>query len=733
MNPDLVEALVLRKSLRVEVPHEPAGDGASAARQFDAVLMQAGFKCSRRLMERLSRVSAGAVIDTALRVLPVVREMTGGHVQHNTYFRDFPAGVPDTLEFWTQCLAEAMLEPVSAAGVEAGTFRTPGGTAFGLNLLSLPSYGRYLHTYEEMLAAHDDLIRSAGDRVTVLHDGVSLDHDARRLYYELASRETPLSEDDLAALRMLAEFCVTAEEPSFIPVRENRAVINEVRLAHGLPLVAIDTVTDVLRLACGASGGDVTLREPTRFRPFRRCERRTLLAALDKVVEASPAKLGDVTAYREPWKRLGERLHPHDYPQYDFAQRVFRVARGEYQASSIPGLVEVHMRGRRPWAAAEVLRAAPGRLFRSLDWLLRVCDADGNTAGILKAAQDTAPQASGRVLLSVREHFQNRHVKTDISRIFTNRDGRAWVTGDHQDVFSQGLIADVLAILDTEIASRIKIRGHLVIDPAVLGVALPLSGKAEGHGLGIMPRGSVSDVTGDLLRFFIYWKQAAKRTDYDLSALLLDGSYTGAQQLSYTNLRLGGGAHSGDITSAPAGASEFIDLQLDAIPSRFIIPQVNIYSGEAFNEAEEAFFGFMTRDGAQRGQPFEAATVRMKSDLSGRGRVALPLAFMRGDDGRWRAKWLHLYLRGHADFNQVEGNKVTTSLLTRSVIERDYLRVRYLTDLMSTTARATSVHGFEIPVPEGTPVTFIGLAEPEELPEGSQVYTLANLASLIPA
>src|SRR5947209_5200970 len=47
------------------------------------------------------------------------------------------------------------------------------------------------------------------------------------------------------------------------------------------------------------------------------------------------------------------------------------------------------------------------------------------------------------------------------------------------------------------------------------------------------------------------------------------------------------------------------------------------------------FFGFMTRDGEQAGQPFEARTVRMKSALYGTSRIAVPLVFSRGEDGAW--------------------------------------------------------------------------------------------------
>jgi hypothetical protein len=250
-------------------------------------------------------------------------------------------------------------------------------------------------------------------------------------------------------------------------------------------------------------------------------------------------------------------------------------------------------------------------------------------------------------------------------------------------------------------------------------------------GLGVLPRGSVSAVTGDSLRFFAYWREKQDRTDYDLSALLLDEHYQSAGHLSWTRLTSAGGVHSGDITQSANGATEFIDLQLPMVAARFIVPQLDIYSGEGFDEVAESFFGFMTRDAMQAGQPFEPRTVRMKSDLRGKGRVALPLAFMRGDDGKWRAKWLHLYLRGQPSMNVVEGNRVTTALLVRSVVGRDYLRVGYLAQMMAAAAKSYTLLGRDDP-PCG-PVTFIGLEQPDGLAPGSTVIQPGNLADLIPA
>ncbi|MFB8245601.1 hypothetical protein ACFC5X_11210 [Streptomyces sp. NPDC055952] len=718
-----LESLVLRHTHRIPSPKGSAGEGATAARQFDATLASVGFKLSAELLARLSALSGAAVVHTAKRTLRTVQEMVGDHVRHNAYFIDFPANVPDTEEFWMRCVARAL-------GDDTSRGRVLKHLAHGvLDLLSLPAYGRYQHTYEEMLAAQDELIASAGDRVTVLHLGRDLDDEVTDLYLALAGSTTPLGEEHLRDLQVLAEACALGPQPESIPVRENRAVVNAARLAVGAdPL--LDTVVDVLRLACALSGGDVTLQEPTRFRGLPRPVRRTLLAGLDALVEANPAKLADVHPHREPFKRLGERLHPHEYPQWPHAADVFAVARGEKEARSFDSRVEQLLGESDVVGAAHLLRAAPGKLFRALDRLLRAAVSEEERDAVVAAAVEAAPEVSGRVVLSVREHFRNRERDSGRSRLFVNRRGRGWVAPDARPPVPAAARERLIGALDAEMRRRLPVTGRLLLDPDVLDVALPLSGKASAAGLGVLPRGSLSAVDGERLRFFVYWKQDRRRTDYDLSALLLSSDYSTDSWLSYTSLRAVGGRHSGDVTEAPDGASEFIDLSLGRVRSTFIVPQVNVYAGEGFDETEESFFGFMVRDGEQKGRPFEPRTVRMKSELRGVGRVALPLAFRREDDGRWSARWLHLYLRGVASANRVEENQVSVSKAVRALVEREYLTVRYLAGLLS--GGATAVELWDGGAVPDEPVTYIGLERPEGLAAGSRVITLENLRDLIP-
>jgi hypothetical protein len=719
----VLEKLIIQKTLRVPASTGAAGDGAPVARQLDAALLDVGFSTSRALLEHVGGLAPGPALDLAATVVSAVRELVGDHVQHNAYFFGFPDDVPDTIEFWTERLRAVVL---TGGGTATDAQLRAAVVAGGVNLLDLPGYGTYQHTYAELLDAHDAFISSAGDRVTLLRLGDTADVEAERLYLALAGGSTPHGEADLAILSELAVACVDGAQPAAVPVRENRAVLNGIRLVLGRPLIAVDTTTDVLRLACQVSGGDASLAVPTRFRAFRRRERRILLAALNEVVGASPAKLGDVARYAEPWKRLGEWLHPHEYHQWPHAREVFAVARGERRVPNLAGRAEAKIRAGAVGSAASLLSAAPGLLLRSADRLLRQAPASERTT-VIEAVTGALGSASGRVLCSLREHVGNRLTPAS-ARMYANRSRRAWVGPDKRPPLLAELVAELSSLLDAAISARLpEPERPLLVDPEVLDVALPLSGKAAEGGFVVLPRGSRAPVSGELLRFFTYWRQTSRRTDYDLSVLLLDDDFHTAGQVSWTNYHQDGAVHSGDITDATNGATEFIDVPL-TIPAPYVVPQVYIYAGESFDEVAESMFGYQTRTPDQRGAPFDARTVRARSHMRGPGRVALPMVFARGERG-WQAVWLHLYLRGRPAFNRVEENTFTTAERVRALVERRYLTVSYLVDLWRARAEVATWNG-RLP---DEPVTFIGIEAPDNLPEGSEAYTLDRLNELIPA
>ncbi len=727
-----MEKSIIKKTLSVPAINSlNNGNNAELARQLDIALLSVGFKMSVNLFLHISTLHPSEVNERAKIILEAARELIGDHVDHNTYFIDFPNNIPDSHEFWLKCIAEALVDPVAGSGI---ALQLSTGI---VSLLDLPSYGNYQYSYEEMVAVHEQFVSSTKDRITILHLGKTLPEVSLDLYTSLAESTVPLNDTDQSLLRELAICCLGDVQPVIIPIREHKAIINQVRLVFDKPLL-VDNVTDILRLACAISNGDVGLLEKTKFTSFPRKTRRILLQSLNRVVKRNPEKLADVNKYSERWKRLGEKLHAGEYKKLKYALDVFAVARGDKKVRTLAGKVELAFLRGNTLEAIELLANNPGLLFRSMDRILVHCS--GVTFGdllhletLFETVETVIRKVSGRVILSVREHLMNRINGQIPNRVFVNRKGTAWTKPEVRDELNPVFINRLFEIFDAELISRIPLSEKLVVDPQVFDLGLPTSEKTKSNGFGILPRGSKVPAPNDILRFFIYWKQQKEVTDYDLSAVMLDENFHKLAHISYTSLRADGyGTHSGDITNAPNGASEFIDLDLRLVnpACRYIIPQVHMFSGESFIDAEECFFGYMKRTPEQMGKPFEASSVKVKSDLCGSSNVALPLVFIKDEFGNWSAQWLHLFINGFSTFNRVEEHMDTISALTQSMIERKYLKIDYLTKLFE--ARADTIVKYDTSCEFDKPITFIGLEKPENLPEGSKTYTLNNLHELIP-
>jgi stress response protein SCP2 len=816
---DLTTTALIKRTLRIPLlPLEvvvpdahTAGDGEEMTRRLDAALMAVGFKLSTEALQHFSAESPGFVKIIAVRTLAAVRELIGDHVQHNTYFIDFPKNVPDTLEFWVACLREAVTGIAVGERFSYAQLRDAVHSEAGINLLALPTYGEYQHTFEEMLSRHDELIPSLKDRLTILHLGGSPMEEMQRLFEVLVNTTTPPNPADRDMIKHLAQQLIVGHRrpiPFELPGRETKAIINAALLEWEQPrhlnnpgheLAQVNTITDVLRAVDVLSGGDGTLERPaagphkrlprcsygelevkplaealdslkqperprkTRFVSLTRPQRRRVMATLDWVVAHNEGALADVYRHREAWKRLGEGVHPHEYPltSYSQAQRVFAVARGDLVVHTVHGFVEEAFTRSAPIAAAGALRDHPGLFARQLDRVLREVTSGSDMSLVLRWFSRVTPQISGRVLLSLIEHFRNRS-DTTLPRLFVNRAGRAFVTPDTRAPFTPALIQHVEEVINQELLTRLDkmvagaagtlltedgtlVKPWIVVGDDIGQTALPLSNKGTATGLGTLPRGSVRQLDDqDILRFFIYWRERNQTTDFDLSIQMLDENFDDAGQVSWTSLRRGDGTvfHSGDIVTAKNGATEMIDVRLRDIDVgvQYLVPQVLVYSGEKFgigpddrDAVVDSIFGYQTLNDAQRGAPFEPKTVRMRSDMRGHGNVAIPMVFERMGE-RWQAKTLNLFMRGTPVMNRVEGTLMTAGLQAQATIRHRYISVRDIVALLG--IRGYTVwdkSALPVAVQGGMPVLYLGAERPDiELPPNSRVITLENLTELIP-
>ncbi len=525
--------------------------------------------------------------------------------------------------------------------------------------------------------------------------------DAVKLASELSAARTSTSETDKSNLQTLLGFLaksrvdLAALIPAEMPHKENLAFFAGAMMAladagHETAAVALDvlvtrhfkTAVDVLRLAVARSGGDVSLAAASKFTRFSRKERRLLLA----MIERCTRPLEDMIRHRERWLRLGERLHPGEHRgQFPLAAAAFDVLRrspGEVRTAA--SAVEEALRQGDVMAAVRLLTKRPGELARRLDHLLRIAGPGSDAGGrVIAEFERVAPSVSTAVLLQVLAHMRGRAAgveprfraffpKGQAARLVTIDDSRPGLETAEATHVAQAC-RDALRRRFKDLAPM----GRVFVDERLKDYLVPFSQRSASKALRTLVRGSALPLPpGGTIRFFMWWKEGevggkpTGRVDLDLSATMYDAAWTFKSHIAYTFLRqLGIGAHSGDITSAPDGACEFIDIDLAAALERgmrYLMPVVLSFSRHPFHALPECFAGWMMRDKPQSGQVFEPSTVLDRVDLTGSQRVCVPAVI---DLLHRRVHWVDLSMPHILDAQiNVESNKRGLAHLGRAMV-----------------------------------------------------------------
>ncbi|MEN9938341.1 MAG: hypothetical protein RLZZ387_4920 [Chloroflexota bacterium] len=367
-------AIYLRHRGRVMVP---PGDGAAAPTYLATLLKNIeglGWTCSLALIEQLKTCSVEQLARLADELVPALRALVGANVSYRPMYPNFPQQVMDASR------AELYLNAI-----------------IHYLTLGLPPTPKLFRP--KLLERTDLRAIEPGDEA-----------DFRAICTRLLSSKLALSPADRADVTWFFETYgdrALALIPSAVPNRENVALLGALLLRHTtggasqLPSY-VTTATDVLRLAVALSDGDTSLATPTKFRSFTRGERRLLLELLEGCGNVTE----DMLRRPEPWKRLGERLHPTEY-QRRFPQSViaFDVIRNDRPYPTFASRVEGALSRREVGDALELLATRPGELARRLDHLLRLA---GEPDTVVAAFGDVAARVSTPVLLAVLAHFRDR-------------------------------------------------------------------------------------------------------------------------------------------------------------------------------------------------------------------------------------------------------------------------------------------------------------------------------------
>ncbi|HLL64142.1 MAG TPA: hypothetical protein VK453_00165 [Micromonosporaceae bacterium] len=456
---------------------------------------------------------------------------------------------------------------------------------------------------------------------------------------------------------------------SEIRFRENRTLLFELLWAvdrKRLPSTGA-TPDDLLRLFAKLTGGDLSLAAPVTFPPLARADRRIVVNTL----EASD-RLGDVFRRRGLWLAIDRGLHVGEFRAPRVREAFGRLRDSRHDRTSFPSRFERLLAADQAAAVHLAAAEAPGLLGRGLRRLAALAAGPEQRGALIEALTDAAERIPLRVLLAAGAQLADNGQtyprvvfgKDGSSLPIVRRPGHLAVPAD----FRMELLGAVDAAVDERIAAMGDWHGETVhVEPGLDRLLLPDQLRATAQGLVQVERGSRLPI-GDakVVRLFVHWREADETSDLDLSCIALDASFGIVGYVSWTNLRNRVMTHSGDLTSAPGGAEEFIDIDLARAASvgrkkgwRYLVPVVFRFAGPTFEALPEAYTGWMLRaDADSKNRVFDPATVANAFPLTGRKRYAVPMLL---DLDTHEVLYVDVYLNGKPEARvEQDGHDIAT-------------------------------------------------------------------------
>lgn len=633
----MLQTILLRRANKVLLPaHSTEGlCNETQVATFNLNLQDLGYTFSSRVLTKLQTLSLVDLTALAGNIIPILAGIKGVK-NYRPMYPNFPQQVVDApdAELYLNALYHYFTVFVS--------------DVTGQDCIWLPKYHKNARdTYK------------APVQYTVLHEG-GLD-DVALLAAQLATSNTSISKTDFDDLGAMIDAGV-AGIPMFAPHKEITAFLGKKFLARENPHIEngvvhysfehlFKTATDVLRLAVAMSDGDISLADNTKFRSFSRRERRAILSLLENNFSSSTGE--DMLRHKAAWLRLGERLHPGEFVnKFPKVWGIFGMIRNGDHIQTFNSDIEKFLENKEINKLITALSLRPGVFARRLDHVLRLAGTRAKQEEIIEQFRAVGTQVSTPVLLQAVAHFQHRNTaKTRLAfpkgsvakaKVLPLQTSGPASTLLGIDIPSLAEIACSYSLIE-KFKTNPKKLGKVYVDPALASYLVPFSQRSASKAIRTLVRGSQIPL-GDqsTVRFFIWWKNLddGDRVDVDLSAVLYDENWNNIGGVSYFNLRWGNNAdtkrysavHSGDITDAPKGACEFIDISIDEFldqnkqkSARYVTMLVNSYTGQQFSNIPEASAGWMMRDEPNSGEVFEAKTVSNRIDLTSAATSVIPI------------------------------------------------------------------------------------------------------------
>ena len=458
------------------------------------------------------------------------------------------------------------------------------------------------------------------------------DEMIEKLFIDLLSSNVTLSEqylDDVCVLTNNKSIKELEKYMEYIQMKETLTTVSSYILKkEGVLIGNFKTATDILRLIAKISGDELNNKH-IHFAYFSRTELSQLMTKLENLQNPMP----DIKRYSKPWhtffKLYAKKINFNKYPK---VRKVADMLFGDISYMTERGKINEKIK-RLPIMSEEELDnfvkeyiVFYGDYVREILSLLNKAK-ENQYEKLLLGLENCVTKVNTRILFQLYDRIINLKAKDKTVPRLVNSKGK-WRRLKESISLSDELLNRVLQIVEDGIKTQLKEKenlGKVFIDEDYKNIMLTTSEKDSNVSLRPMTRGSriKFNPNAEVLRFFVAWKNLDEKTlkelntayskldektlkeltpmysrvDVDLSALTFNENLEFNDVVAYYNQKKSGFAFSGDITNAPEGALEYIDVfdleRLKKKGNRYILMQIRSYNGYTFEEINSVYAGVM--------------------------------------------------------------------------------------------------------------------------------------------
>lgn len=455
----------------------------------------------------------------------------------------------------------------------------------------------------------------------------------------------------------------------------------------------IKTATDLLRVMDVLNGGDASLKT-FNYKKLNRQTRRYIMGLLNTINPYIASE--DMFRNETYWNGLVQVIHPFErrFNKYSKSQKAFKLfVKGDkghtYLSKQTELMKSVSIKSDKSKLEelVKLMKTRPSEFARNVDFLLKHSKGDVELSrDVLSTFDEVIGEVSNLVLHQMNKHFMNY----DKSSLVETRLGHHPVNVkedrlDDYDVFI------IQGVINRELSKRFSKEselGKVYLDSQLKQINLPLSLRTSSvKSSNVLTRGSKMPLKGkDKLRLFTRWKNNSywQHIDVDLSAMFLREDFSKYGEIAYYNQRIGGLdiTHSGDITSAPNGAFEFIEVNKKDVLNkgiRYIVMSLIVYSGDNFKGIEESTAGWVEFDADENINmklhevaTFNKDSLRNQFDIVSDSKSVVPMIVDLEKDMMY---WTDIYLTNQNSYQRIEDLTTGVRDIVKYFKETDNLTV----------------------------------------------------------